>query len=180
MEGIAYTDALTGIANRARCELTLAKLDGDYTIISLDLDYLKYTNDNYGHAEGDHLLKGFAGILKESFTEALLIGRMGGDEFIVVLPYIDEERCERAIKCMVDLMCYRTSKEEHIRYSASWGYATNKELAFKAGATAQDVYLLADTKMYSMKKQHHNQSLGRLYDDLLKTCSQKGGSSNEA
>ena len=180
LEGIAYTDALTGIANRARCELTLAKLDGDYTIISLDLDYLKYTNDNYGHAEGDHLLKGFAGILKESFTEALLIGRMGGDEFIVVLPYIDEVRCERAIKCMVDLMCYRTSKEEHIRYSASWGYATNKELAFKAGATAQDVYLLADTKMYSMKKQHHNQSLGRLYDDLLKTCSQKGGSSNEA
>ncbi|SFQ31149.1 diguanylate cyclase (GGDEF) domain-containing protein [Butyrivibrio proteoclasticus] len=179
LEGIAYTDALTGIANRARCELTLAKLDDDYTIISLDLDYLKYTNDNYGHTEGDHLLKGFAAILKESFTEALLIGRMGGDEFIVVLPYIDEERCERAIKCMVDLMCFRTSKEEHIRYSASWGYATNKELSFKAGATAQDVYLLADTKMYSMKKQHHNQSLGRLYDDLLKTFSQKGGNSNE-
>jgi len=180
LEGIAYTDALTKIANRAKCELTLAQLDGDYTIISLDLDYLKYTNDNYGHAEGDKLLSGFANILKESFTEAILIGRMGGDEFIVVLPFINEERCERAIKCMIDLMMYRTSKEEHIRYSASWGSATSSDLKFKPDATAGDVYLLADTKMYAMKKQHHNQSLGRLYDDLIKNMNSTGGSANES
>ena len=180
LEGIAYTDALTGIANRARCELTLARLEGDYTIISLDLDYLKYTNDNYGHGEGDKLLSGFADILKDSFTEASLVGRMGGDEFIIALPFIDEERCERAIKCMVDLMMYRTSNEEHIRYSASWGYATNQELKSKPNATAGDVYLLADTKMYSMKMQHHNQSLGRLYIDLIKTGADKRGNANES
>ena len=41
LEGLAYSDALTGISNRARCEQTLAELSGDYTIISMDLDYLK-------------------------------------------------------------------------------------------------------------------------------------------
>ena len=178
LEGIAYTDALTGISNRAKCELTLASLKENYTIISLDLDYLKYTNDNYGHAEGDKLLLGFANILKESFTDAMLIGRMGGDEFIVILPFINDDRCQRDLKCLMDLMCYRTSKEDHIRYSASWGYATSDDSVFNSNVTALDVYLMADTRMYSMKKEHHNQSLGRLYDDLVKNLI-PGGNADE-
>ena len=179
LEGIAYTDTLTGISNRAKCELTLASLKGDYTIISLDLDYLKYTNDNFGHAEGDKLLLGFSDILKESFSDAHLIGRMGGDEFIIVLPFIDNERCEQDIKCMMDLMCFRTSKEDHIRYSASWGTATSHDTKYQSNVTALDVYLLADTRMYNMKKEHHNQSLGRLYEDLMKNTAISGGTADE-
>ena len=180
LEGLAYSDSLTGLSNRTKCELVFAELKGDYTVISLDLDYLKYTNDNYGHLEGDKLISGFGNILKNSFTDACLVGRMGGDEFIVILPYIDTERTERDLSCMSDLMAYESSREVHIKYSASWGYANSKERDLLKVATPQKVYLLADSRMYEMKKSHHDQSLSRLYDDLLKNLSGKAGDTNNA
>lgn len=177
--GLAYTDALTGISNRARCEQVLAELSGAYTIISMDLDYLKYTNDNYGHSEGDKLISGFSEILKNSFTDALLVGRMGGDEFIVVLPFVDEDRTTRDLNCLTDQLDHRNSTETRLRFSASWGCATSKDKELPSYATAQNVYLLADQRMYVMKNKHHNQSLGRLYDDLLNKMLGEGGKDNE-
>ncbi len=179
LEGLAYTDSLTGLANRSKCELSLAELSGDYTIISIDLDYLKYTNDNYGHIVGDKLLSGFASILTNSFTDAYLIGRMGGDEFIAILPFVDESRTERELACFTDLMKYRNTLETNIKYSASYGTATSKDKAVAKNLTAQNVYLLADTRMYQMKKSHHRQSLGRLYNDLIGNMEKEGGEDNE-
>ncbi|MCR5102458.1 MAG: diguanylate cyclase, partial [Butyrivibrio sp.] len=75
--GLAYTDELTGLANRAKCEQTLVSLNKqnkNYYIISLDLDNLKPVNDNFGHLEGDHLIMDFAEILKNSFENAHLLG----------------------------------------------------------------------------------------------------------
>ena len=175
LEGLAYNDPLTGLQNRARCEQVLAELSGAYTIISLDLDYLKYTNDNYGHSYGDQLLSGFADILKNTFTDALLVGRMGGDEFIVALPYVDEERLDRTFNNLTDQLNYRNSRETKLRFSASWGYATSKDKEVRSNLSAQRVYLLADQRMYVMKNKHHKQTLGRLYDDLLNKILEKGG-----
>lgn len=179
LEGLAYSDALTGIANRARCEQTLAELSGDYTIISMDLDYLKYTNDNYGHDMGDKLLSGFSEVLGNSFTDAQLIGRMGGDEFIVILPFVDDERTKRDIACFNDQMEHKNNNSSNLRFSASWGYASSRDKEIKSGSSAQKVYLLADQHMYAMKNQHHRQTLGRLYDDLLGKMLEKGGESND-
>ena len=167
LEGLAYSDSLTSLANRSKCELTMAELTGQYTILSIDLDHLKYTNDNYGHSAGDALISGFADILKNSFTDASLIGRMGGDEFIVILPYVDDSRVKRDLDCLEDLMNYRNSGKGNIKYSASYGYASSTEEGFTHGASSQQVYLLADTRMYKMKSMHHSQTLGRLYDDIL-------------
>lgn len=179
LEGLAYTDSLTGLFNRSKCEVALAELKNDYTIISIDLDYLKYTNDNYGHSSGDKLLSGFADILRNSFTDASLIGRMGGDEFIVILPFIDEDRIDRDLNCFVDLMAYRSSLDKPIKYSASYGLANNHDTEDGVVMTPQNVYLLADTRMYQMKNKHHQDSFGRLYDDLLKHLVEKGGTTNE-
>ena len=175
LEGLAYTDALTNLSNRARCEQYLVDLAGDFTIISLDLDYLKYTNDNYGHDQGDKLLNGFAEIMQGRFTDATLLGRMGGDEFIAVLPYVDEERTKRDIQCLSDQLAYRNSKETRLRFSASWGYADSSDKELGGNRSAQNVYLLADKRMYIMKNQHHKESLGRLYDDLLNKVLGEGG-----
>ncbi len=177
LEGLAYTDSLTSISNRARCEQVLAELTGGFTIISLDLDYLKYTNDNMGHDQGDKLISGFAEILADSFTDASLTGRMGGDEFIVVLPYVDDERTDRSIAGFSDQLAYRNSTEPRLRFSASWGYASSTEKELKGNNSAQNVYLLADKRMYAMKNKHHKESLGRLYDDLLKKVRTEGGKS---
>jgi diguanylate cyclase (GGDEF)-like protein len=167
LEGLAYSDPLTGLQNRAKCETVLAEISGEYTIISFDLDYLKYTNDNYGHVQGDALLKGFGDILRNTFTDATLVGRMGGDEFVVILPYVDEERAKRDFDNLTDQMDYRNSQETRLKFSASWGYASNKDKELTANPSAQAVYLLADQRMYAMKSRHHKESLGRLYDDLI-------------
>lgn len=181
LEGLAYTDALTGLANRARCEQMLVNLKDEYTIVSIDLDYLKYTNDNYGHSAGDRLLSGFAQILKESFADAQVIGRMGGDEFLAILPYIDEEKCLKNLKSMQELMSIKSSGDSPMRFSASYGYASSRDEKVQPSPTAQSVYLIADARMYSMKKKHHNESLGRLYDDLLRVVSNmpEGGDSDD-
>ena len=179
LEGLAYNDTLTGISNRSRCEQTLAELTGEYTIISMDLDYLKYTNDNYGHDMGDKLISGFSDILKNSFTDASLIGRMGGDEFIVILPFIDEERTKRDLACFTDQMDHKNTQGSKLKFSASWGYASSKDKEIKNGSPAQKVYLLADQRMYTMKNNHHRQTRGRLYDDLLGKMMEKGGGDNE-
>ncbi len=173
LEGLAYTDTLTALSNRSRCELVLAEISGDYTIISLDLDYLKYTNDNYGHIYGDKLLSGFSDILRSCFTDASLIGRMGGDEFIVILPFVDSERTERDLNGLSDQLSHRNQVESKLRFSASWGYASSKEKELGPGADAHKVYLLADQRMYLMKNQHHQVSLKRLYDDLLNKMLEK-------
>jgi diguanylate cyclase (GGDEF)-like protein len=179
LEGLAYTDALTNLSNRARCEQYLTDLSGDFTIISLDLDYLKYTNDNYGHDQGDKLIHGFSEILANCFTDASLVGRMGGDEFIVVLPYIDDERTDRDIKCLSDQLEYRNSKESRLRFSASWGYASSNDKELGGNHSANNVYLLADKRMYVMKNRHHKESLGRLYDDLLNKVLGEGGNDEQ-
>ncbi|MBE5825917.1 MAG: diguanylate cyclase [Butyrivibrio sp.] len=179
LEGLAYNDPLTGLQNRSRCEQVLAELSGTYTIISLDLDYLKYTNDNFGHSYGDKLLSGFADILKNTFTDSLLIGRMGGDEFIVVLAYVDEERLNRTLNNLSDQLNYRNSLETKLRFSASFGYATSKDKEVRSNLSAQQVYLLADQRMYTMKNKHHKQTLGRLYDDLLNKILEKGGDEDQ-
>ncbi len=179
LEGLAYTDTLTNLSNRARCEQYLVDLTGDFTVISLDLDYLKYTNDNFGHDQGDRLLNGFSEILTECFTSASLIGRMGGDEFIVVLPYVDEERIIRDINCLTDQLAYRNSQESKLRFSASWGYASSNDKELGGNHSAQNVYLLADKRMYIMKNQHHKESLGRLYDDLLNKVLGEGGNDDQ-
>ena len=178
LEGLAYSDSLTSLANRSKCELTMAELTGKYTILSIDLDHLKYTNDNYGHAAGDALISGFSDILRNSFTDASLIGRMGGDEFIIILPYEDDERIQRDLSCLQDLMKHHNSDNGSLKYSASFGYASSTEEYFDHNVTSQQVYLLADTRMYKMKSTHHSQTLGRLCNDLLSESASKEGKEN--
>lgn len=175
LEGIAYSDPLTGLNNRTRCEMVLAELSGSYTIISMDLDYLKYTNDNYGHDKGDRLLTGFSDILTGCFKDASLIGRMGGDEFLVVLPFINKNRTEKLLTEFSEEMNRQSSKDNDIRYSASYGYASSKDPELRGNTDPKKVYLLADKRMYVMKTVHHDASLGRLYDDLIGKLLKKGG-----
>lgn len=175
LEGLAYTDELTGLANRAKCEqelVTISRTKGDYTIISLDLDNLKNVNDNHGHLEGDHLIIEFAELLKKAFKDSYLIGRMGGDEFIVIL-YNSESKAESLLSDLKLLIADKNSSDRnHIfRISASWGFAHRHELG--EGKNASDVYMLADSRMYSMKNLHHTKTLNKLYQDIGNSV--KGG-----
>ncbi|MGD1070290.1 MAG: GGDEF domain-containing protein [Bryobacteraceae bacterium] len=81
-------DALTGILNRRGIESAIAKRREEgrpFCIILLDLNSFKPVNDNYGHMAGDDLLKQFSAEMRAQFRSSDLIGRWGGDEFIVVM-----------------------------------------------------------------------------------------------
>lgn len=159
LEGIAYTDELTGLSNRARCELELASLkkknkDG-YSVISIDVDKLKTVNDTLGHQMGDALLKEFADALSSALFDADLLGRMGGDEFIAIYKKSSESTCQNAMNRLVKEIETRNAIENRsFDLSFSYGYAFGEK-----GGTVnpRDIYMEADKSMYEMKKIHHKE-----------------------
>ncbi len=76
-------------------------------------------------------------------------------------------------------MKHKNSQETRLKFSASYGWAGSHDEKLSNSVNAQDVYLLADARMYQMKNTHHKQSLGRLYDDLLKQADKEGGSNEK-
>ncbi|WP_143096351.1 diguanylate cyclase [Ectothiorhodospira mobilis] len=94
LRALATTDYLTGLANRrhflARVSEELARLsrhsDNEAAVLMLDLDHFKSVNDRYGHSAGDAVLRHFAGLLREGLRRIDLPGRVGGEEFAVLLP----------------------------------------------------------------------------------------------
>jgi diguanylate cyclase (GGDEF)-like protein len=85
----SMTDPLTGLANRRALEG--ATPTGDYALLSLDLDYFKRVNDTYGHPSGDTVLRAVAGAIRAAVRDGDEVYRLGGEEFLVVLPRADGE-----------------------------------------------------------------------------------------
>jgi diguanylate cyclase (GGDEF)-like protein len=91
LRNLSLTDELTGLNNRrgfmilATALLKFARRAGHpLCLLYIDLDSLKPINDTYGHAAGDAAITDFANILTETFRDSDVIGRMGGDEFVVL------------------------------------------------------------------------------------------------
>lgn len=98
LRSLSLMDELTGLHNR-RGFISLAEQHlkstsqqaASSTLIFIDVDNLKYINDNFGHREGDLALRQVAGLLRQCFRQSDIIGRLGGDEFCVLLSYMGEK-----------------------------------------------------------------------------------------
>ena len=91
MRTLAMTDELTGVPNRRAVLTRLAPLveapnGRTHAMLIIDIDHFKSINDQYGHPEGDEALKLVAASLRAEVHEPAFIGRLGGEEFVVVLP----------------------------------------------------------------------------------------------
>lgn len=98
LEKLSLTDKLTNICNRIKLDNTLNELitraqryDEEFSVMIIDIDYFKQVNDTYGHQVGDTTLIEFASILRTSIRAVDIVGRWGGEEFIVISPHTSLE-----------------------------------------------------------------------------------------
>ena len=151
---LAYTDALTGLRNRAFIFEKIAELISDdcvfYTLM-LDIDEFKQVNDTYGHIEGDGLLMKVAQILREHLPRESHIARYGGDEFIIVM----SENVKITSKVDQFLEAVRRD-EEVIKYGVtiSGGYGR-----YEPGLSLDEYLGEVDKTLYAAKRSGKNQIL---------------------
>ena len=150
---LAYADGLTGLANRSKYEKYMKELnkdENDYCIVSIDLNDLKKVNDKGGHLAGDKYLSEFARILKNCVNDNGFIARIGGDEFVLVLTGNKMKLADSIMQEVNGELEKMNAADKSYRRSAAYGYAFRLELS---GSTFNQIYLLADERMYKMKAQ---------------------------
>ncbi len=153
---LAKYDSLTGLANRHRMaqiiDSTLTAFRAakrNCAIMMMDLDRFKQVNDTLGHAAGDELLKEVASRLKRAVDKDCEIGRLGGDEFQIMLPDMDDrgELGEIANKIIAMLTQPYSLEEGRCVIGASVGIA----IAPHDGVTREEVVRSADLALYAAK-----------------------------
>lgn len=150
LEKHAYYDELCHIFNRVKCNEVFAELDEtkkSYALINMDLNGLKAINDTYGHLKGDLLLQEFAAIIQKAFEKTGEVYRMGGDEFLVIVPGRKIPQISGAVAKMEALEQERSAALD-FTIDASYGIAKSDECS---PSKTKDIYALADQRMYAMK-----------------------------
>ncbi|SAI07256.1 signaling protein [Bordetella ansorpii] len=154
LEYRATHDALTGVFNRsAVIELaTKALAEGDSVMVVLDIDYFKRINDEFGHPAGDSVILGIVTCLRRIVGDEGIIGRVGGEEFTVVLPgYQLQQAVELAEAMRAAIAEHRFEPPVDRQITASFGLSAN------AGGTDFDAaYGLADEALYAAKRKGRN------------------------
>lgn len=156
---LAYLDTMTMLANRTAFDEAIEgyAVGEDKTqraaFFVFDLNYLKETNDTFGHRAGDQLIIGFADCIKRTFQSVGTAYRIGGDEFAVLL--IGPEQVD--IPGLLEKLQKQVEETNHQReypITYAWGYASETD----EGYTGDDLYALfhrADSNMYIQKEQLH-------------------------
>ncbi|NWF98702.1 MAG: PAS domain S-box protein [Nitrospirae bacterium] len=157
LRALSVLDALTGLYNRrgfsaiAKQQLELAiRMKKKAVLFFIDIDGMKWINDNLGHQQGDNALIDTANVLRQTFRASDVIGRIGGDEFVVFAIDIDKNSAEKLFLRLnqnIDNM-NRNSNREY-KLSVSTGFA---EMVAEQPYTLEEIIKKADVLMYENKK----------------------------
>ncbi len=158
---LADHDSLTGLINRRRFQEKLdetiayaRRYDTQGALVFLDLDQFKYINDTYGHHTGDEYLRQVANHLQAQLRQTDVIGRLGGDEFGIILPNALEAQAGKVCRLLIQHLNSQEFIHDGRRtpFSASIGVA----LFPHHGHKASDLLAMADSAMYKAKEQGRN------------------------
>lgn len=166
LEAIANTDALTGVMSRkawedvARRELSRAVSGGGApSVLIIDIDHFKSVNDTWGHAAGDAVLQAFAGMAQLQLRPGDWLGRMGGEEFVVMLPRTTATQAA-AVADRIRRGAETGKPINGVRYTLSAGVAT-----WGDGEDLDEVKARADAALYGAKVSGRNRV--QLASDML-------------
>ncbi len=157
---LAITDKLTNLYNRRKLEELISselnrseRFNHTFGLAILDIDYFKNVNDTYGHQIGDEVLIEFASILQTNLRKTDYVGRLGGEEFIVICP-------ESTIAEVTDLMeIFRVKIENHTFNSIKNKTASFGVTISKKGDTVDTLIKRADKALYEAKNSGRNKVL---------------------
>jgi diguanylate cyclase (GGDEF)-like protein len=161
----ANIDPLTGLYNRRFCMDYARKLmamarrkNTPLGFLMLDLDHFKSINDVHGHEVGDRVLKRFARIVTQSMRETNLTARLGGEEFVVLLPDTGADACklvaERIRKAVLNMNMPQVKEKPLPAMTVSLGIAVFPE----HGTTLEEMLLASDRALYESKRSGRNRS----------------------
>ena len=154
----ANTDRHTGLlVKTATQDKILKKIekssDDKYAFMIIDIDDFKTVNDSFGHEVGDKIIADIADIIKATFAEDSILGRIGGDEFVAFFEYAQsEDTIGKAESLQSQLHTYSNTNNYNIPVSVSIGIA----LFPQDGEDYKTLLDSADKKMYQVKKSGKN------------------------
>ena len=144
-------DVMTGLYNRAYYQDELKRLDAGrlaaVAVVAADLDGLKEVNDGLGHEAGDNLIRRAAEVLKAGFRAEDVIARIGGDEFVVLMPDVDAGAAHEAVERVESLIRINNKFYGEPLLRISFGVADRQ-----AGAEMRELMRAADREMYRHKR----------------------------
>ncbi|MCI8938825.1 MAG: diguanylate cyclase [Dorea sp.] len=148
----AAHDSLTGLLNHKAAKAQISEIlaedeEQKFILLVFDLDHFKKANDTYGHLFGDEVLKFVAATLKNSTRDGDICARMGGDEFLVFMPY--KEQIEPQVSRIFGLLC---SDYKEFRVSVSIGVACAQD----CGRDYDTLFHMADEALYEAKRRGRN------------------------
>ena len=146
-----YRDFQTGLYNSNSCNEFIkenAHLK-NCGIMMFDLNGLKYTNDNYGHAAGDRLIIDLTDVLKKSISVNDFVGRYGGDEFIAVINQCNPEKMNKIVENL-ERYTHDVNVDRLPKLSFAYGWALSSE----HDGDLSELLKIADKNMYAHKEQH--------------------------
>ena len=155
---LSRIDPLTNVMNRRSIANQLEQLHQQrkalYSVVLLDLDHFKHINDNYGHDMGDQVLIQVAECLAQHVREQDMIGRFGGEEFILLLPNTTPEQAQHvAERCRIALTELNFVYEQQpFSISASFGISSSQN-----ASEPQQIIRQADQALYAVKTAGRNQ-----------------------
>lgn len=156
---LSFHDSLTGLKNRTFFELEMKRLQASEEacgLIVCDVDGLKFTNDHFGHAAGDELLKNAAQLLASVAAQHSL-ARVGGDEFVIFLPSSLEAETRNMVASINNKLAIKNTTDiSPLKISVGYAHRQN------AAMSMEDLFALADTMMYTIKNRRRQSSQGTI------------------